>query len=195
MIVAIEPHADDAFLSLGGLLEGWIKMGQKVTIVTVYSGTRKRAADAEAYAKAIGAEWRGMGAVEYGSMKEGDPAGIITPQNFEGMRDILDPEKVRTFLLPLAIGGHPEHVEVKAVFSNVKGVRERAAYYADQPYAAKLKAQEEVDDTLTGRTIFAIHRPGARKYRHVKLFKDQSFFFHLNPPEDLMWKTFELVVY
>lgn len=211
MIIVIEPHADDAFLSVGGLLEGWIKAGQDVGIVTVYSGTRNRAKDAKAYADAIGAKWWGMGGVEYGSMKPGDPAGAFpTGEAAMAVWGMLGAplgdggRKVKHVILPLAIGEHPEHFEVKTVFQNSLVVPQSprhplhgtsVLYYVDQPYAAKLKAQEEVDDTLHGRKIFAIHRPGARKYRHVGLFKDQAMFFYYNSPRDLEWRTFELVVY
>lgn len=201
MIVVVEPHADDAFLSVGGLMELWIETGMPVTILTVYSGTRKRAVDAKAYANAIGAKWVGLGGVEFGSMKPGDPAGTLPPVPqplFEGA----------TVLLPLGIGGHPEHHAVRDLFhdalvapalggEDVTMWGMPVLYYVDQPYATKLKNQEELDGTLTERKIFAIMRPGARKYRHVKLFKDQAyFFFNENGKDDtLAWKSFELVIY
>ncbi len=202
MIVVVEPHADDAFLSVGGLLERWIAAGIPCTIVTVYSGTRKRAVDARAYADAIGAKWYGMGEVEFGSMKPGDPAGEIK----HGVPTPIF--EAATVLLPLGIGGHPEHHAVRDLFHDAlvapalggEDVTRWGApvlYYVDQPYATKLKNQDELTDKLTDRKIFAIMRPGARKYRHVKLFKDQAyFFFNENGKDDtLAWKSFELVVY
>ena len=53
--VVLEPHSDDAFLSLHNTIRNWLKIGDSVTIITVLSGTRKRADDAAKYANAVGA--------------------------------------------------------------------------------------------------------------------------------------------
>jgi len=55
-ITIIEPHADDAFLSLHGHIKEWIKDGVDVCIVTL-SGDTRRLQEAERYALTQGCEW------------------------------------------------------------------------------------------------------------------------------------------
>lgn len=187
-IVVVEPHADDAFLSCGGLIETWVKRGDLVTIMTVYSGTRKRAEDAKAYARAVGAQWVGLGFEEKGNARENGAAPCsLTEEQAKFLSSSIT-------LLPLGIGGHPEHQEVRDTFSKAYGGN-KTFYYVDQPYASKLKNQDELGKRLQGTTVMYIYRPPARKYRHVPLFKDQAKFFHFNPAQELELKGFELVVY
>lgn len=187
-MIIVEPHADDAFLSMGGIIERETKLGTKITIVTIYSGTRKRAVDAKAYADAVGASWIGLGAVENGGGIDGGVG------NFEPLwrNEIFEPLIHRRFIVPLAIE-HPEHFAVRLAFEELR-LPMPLWYYVDQPYATKLKNQAKVSEALYGKRIVDIYRPGAMKYRHTKLFKDQSKFFHFNPPTDLEMKGYELVV-
>jgi len=188
----VEPHADDAFLSLGGLIETWVKRGDAVTIMTVYSGDAGRREDAQAYAKAVGAAWYGVGLTGTNNARENGAAPcVFSPDNRSVILKMLAESIV---MLPFGIGGHPEHIAVRDYFHEACGGA-HTFFYTEQPYSSKLKNQEELTQRLQGKTIFYVHRPGARKYRHVKLFKHQAKFFHFNPAEELEMKGFELVVY
>lgn len=193
MIIVIEPHADDAFLSLGGHIENWQKEGEDVTIVTVFSGTRKRGRDAEAYASAVGAAWYGLGAVEPDA---GGIAGAATEALKAGLpvvlRDLYAGKRL-SIMGPLGIK-HPEHQEVHEVLSKVKlGNKGSVNYYLDQPYAATQANGPEVNRLLTGRRVLSFLRPGIRKYKHIPLFRDQQKFFHFNPADKLA-PNIELIV-
>lgn len=189
-MLVIEPHADDAFLSLGQMIEDWTKSGQNVTIMTVYSGTRHRARDAQAYARAVRAGWIGLGAIEAGNARE-NGAGLIGPYDPAYARLLREEPLV---LLPLGVGGHPEHILIRDVMTAVRSKGDGDTwYYADQPYASKQKNAGELSRILQGRRIEFFRKPGARKWRHVPLFKDQAKFFYYNPIESLR-ETFEMVV-
>lgn len=189
-MLVIEPHADDAFLSVGQIIEDRVKAGESVTIVTVYSGTRKRAQDAQAYARAIGAEWIGLGATEAGNARV-NGVGRIIPYDPEYARLLRSDE---TTLVPLGVGGHPEHIWVRNAIEAMRRDRGLATwFYVDQPYACKQKNAGELSRILQSRRVEMIRKPGARKWRHIPLFKDQAKFFHFNSIETLR-QTFELVV-
>lgn len=189
--IVIEPHADDAFLSLGGHIEMWTKKtpGARVTIVTVYSGTRKRERDAAAYAEAVGAAWLGLGA------EEPDVDGRKAMRALAAWR--YDPPPKGDTLdvyIPLAFA-NPEHAHVRTA------VEGRLAdlglppplYYLDQPYASVQANGDDAQGTLFDTVVVSYLRPPARKYRHIPLFKDQAKFFHFNPAGKLQ-HNIELIV-
>lgn len=182
-ICVVEPHADDAFLSLGTHMEQWIKEGIEVTIWTIYSGTRKRGRDAAAYAEAIGAAWVGSGLSEL-TEEPDHPRDFAW--NFK--RDMPNTEQI---ILPIAVY-HTEHTSVRRHIERMPNTPE-ILYYLDQPYAITQKHGERVTDLLRGRRIVSYRKCGMRKFRHIPLFKDQSSFFHYNPAEKLM-QTMELIV-
>lgn len=167
----IEPHADDAFLSLGAHLDAWAGTGAKVTIVTVFSGTRTRGRDAARFARAVDAEWVGLGLTESGSM---DVSQRFSGDDFRGLGD--EPGHVRVWPLGL------RHAEHRAIASAAPDEDMR---YLDQPYATRPRCSAEVDTMLFGRLVNSYLAPGAAKARHVDLFKDQSLFFHRLGPEGL----------
>lgn len=164
--VVVEPHADDAFLSLGAHIEHWVKAsGHFVTIVTMRgfmdNDHPKRHEDARNYAAAVGAEW-----VERGLNEKMPPGQLILPLAFR----------------------HPDHETVRLHLE-----RKDSWYYVDQPYAIVQKNGDELNRKLEGRRIISYKKPHARKYRHIPLFKHQAKFFHYNPAEKLR-ETFEMIV-
>ena len=186
-IFIMEPHADDAFLSLGGHIEEWVRTGSDVWILTVFSGTRKRGREAEAYAQAVGAKWMGAGCVE------GQP---LLPGVLNAMGGDLEPGSQYLlpgvlYLLPLGIA-HPEHVGVREMVESLV-LRNRIAYYLDQPYALTQKNGPRITELLLGKQVVSYRKPGIRKYRHVPIFKDQAKFYHYNPPAKLV-QACELIV-
>ncbi len=190
MICVIEPHSDDAFLSIGQTMENFIKAGERVQIVTVYSGTRKRGRDAESYAKAIGAKWLGLGLIEQGKGVKGDPLSL------DDAFAILNEEIIRLewnkdrLIIPLAVA-HPEHHAVRTFIEN--SVYGKLEYYLDAPYQITQKNSPTVSTLLQGMQVVSYCKPPMRKWRHIPLFKDQEFFFYRNPPEKLR-ECFELIV-
>lgn len=186
-ICIIEPHADDAFLSLGTHIEWWIKKGVEVTIWTVYSGTRKRADDARAYADAVGARWVGSGLIE---CVEGDSLDLHF-QTLVATRQEVNSNQV---ILPIALT-NAEHVKVRSEFERLAFWAEpQVFYYLDQPYAITQKNGDAVTVACAGKRIISYRMPGSRKFRHIPLFKDQAKFFHYNPAEKLI-RGCELVLF
>jgi LmbE family N-acetylglucosaminyl deacetylase len=196
-IYVIEPHADDAFLSLHAHIEEWVKKGFEVTIITVYARTRKRADDAAAYARAVGAYWIGLNYTEAGGGLQCVPANL--PGNAFSIIDwnshhALVQQYDITVLVPLAIG-HPEHEEVRNAVERSAakaGYKQNLQYYLDSPYMVTQALNENVNDALRGMTIVSYRKPHARKWRHCDLFKDQAKFMYMN--KHRFRETFELVV-
>ncbi len=172
--LVIEPHADDAFLSLGGHIEMWVKRGDKVTIMTVFGGTRKRAADSKAYAQAVGADYYPFHAVE-------DKRDKLTDCEYKDLHETIGmfADNQTLTLLPLGIK-HPEHLLVSRLHTGFDTL-----HYLDQPYAQTQSNTAEVNDAIGGMLVRSFLQPHARKYRHIPLFKDQAKFFHFNPAEKL----------
>jgi hypothetical protein len=185
-MIVIEAHSDDAFLSLGGHIENWVKAGEPVLIVTVYSGTRKRAADAKAYADAVGAAWLGLGQVEAGVSK----GGTVKPLPDALFKQVPFRRSYGEAIGPLGIQ-HPEHKEVWRSLDRMLPSPKLA--YLDAPYCLKHKNHEEVNHALSGEKIESFLKPDMRKWRHIPLFRDQQFYFYRNGPEKLR-ECFELIV-
>ena len=149
----IEPHADDAFLSLGGHIDSWIKKGYMVNIVTVFSGTRKRAVDAEMYAKKMKCSWRGLGFIEGEPLSE--EALLL---NLEG-----------EVIVPLSLT-HNEHLLVRELYES----NYECLYYLDQPYALIQKNTDLINDKIKDKKIYSYLKPNKRKYKNIPLFKDRQ---------------------
>lgn len=183
-ICVVEPHADDAFLSLGTHIEEWIKKGVEVTIWTVFSGTRNRASDAQAYAEAVKARWIGSGLVE----------GFGLDNHSEALGSTRAEVNSNQVILPIALT-HSEHVSVRSEFERLKFWPDpEIFYYLDQPYAITQKNGDAVVHACAGKRIISYRMPGSRKFRHIPLFKDQAKFFHYNPAEKLI-RGCELVLF
>lgn len=188
-ILVVEPHADDAFLSLGAHMEEWIKNGNDVTIATIYSGTKGRGAEAKAYAEAIGADWFGIGAVEV-RPRQDDPPECATACA-EVRKAVLMLGSFDTLCLPVGIR-HPEH---RAVRKHLRGewFKGNRYLYMEQPYSVVSTNHEELMTNIYNSRIESYMKPHMRKWRHIPIFKTQAKFFHFNPAEDLH-RTFEMLV-
>lgn len=187
-VVVIEPHADDAYLSLHQHMVDWIKDKRKVIILTVFSGTRKRARDAQTYADSIGAEWGGFG------FSEDYKVSPLDENRFDGlpgMLGMLHSVLDVSFMLPLGIQ-HNEHKAVRAwieqgLYDLEVNCCERWSYYVEIPYYTKLKNEAEANQLLLKKEIASLKKPKHYKAdeKYWKCFKDQSQFFHFNPAEKL----------
>jgi hypothetical protein len=158
----IEPHADDAWLSIGEHIEAWVGLGCAVEIITVY-GDSTRCREAARYAEAVGATWRGMRLPERG---HGGAVGWIA--------EPVDPGKLadwigdRPAVFPLGIH-HPEHLAVAAA------APAGAWRYVDLPYALESDHATETSRKIAGRTI-ASWSPATDRYRHARVFRSQAPF-------------------
>ncbi|MEK0326123.1 MAG: hypothetical protein QQN63_10515 [Nitrosopumilus sp.] len=168
-IVVVEPHPDDAFLSLGWHIEKLWK-DDSVIIVTVYAD-EKREREAGVYADAVGAESVCLG-LEESRMSS---IGRICP--IELLRAILAGLEWDHIVFPLGLQ-HPDHQRVAV--SRFPG----SLRYLDSPYLAKLKMAEALSRKAEGMYLYSICFPPKRKWRHVPIFKSQSKFFHFNPMAD-----------
>lgn len=181
VVVMIEPHADDIYLSAHQHAVDWIKAGKVVYIITVFSGTRKRARDGKSYAEAIGAEWIGLGFDEFAEPDERN-AYLNTPFDPlpDGLSLLYEPSDVQV-ISPLGIQ-NPDH---QAVREWLKSSSTQLRYYTEIPYYSKLKNEVEVNSLLSGKIIDSIKKPKHTKAddKYWKCFKDQTMFFHYNPPD------------
>lgn len=187
VIVVVEPHADDAYLSLHQHMVDWIKEGNKVVILTVFSGTRKRARDGQAYADSIGAQWDGLGYVE----DPNDPKPFITgDKEFDPLPGMLGMlyggNSNLTIVAPIGIQ-HPEHKAVSDWVRQCPAYYDALYFYAEIPYYSKLKNEEDANAMLVDHPIVSIKHPKHYKAdeKYWKCFKDQSKFFHFNPAADM----------
>lgn len=164
-IVIIEPHADDAYLSLHEHIKGWIKEGAEVTIITVFSGTRKRYRDASNYANSVKACWSGLGYIESGGTQE-------PPAAFD-LRAIHAYPGHKIFPLGIA---HREHVAISDCAQDFEDV----FFYVDAPYHTIQKNKDDLYRAIIGKTVKSIIQPGANKFKSSELFKDQTKFMYFN---------------
>lgn len=172
MITVVEPHPDDAWLSLGATMERWIAEQRYVRILTVYAD-RVRAAESAAYALHIGATPISLGLTPNGGGLSGDWEAVPLPASvLSGVRS--DPPG--TWVWPLGIQ-HPEH---RAVAALGRQVDPAGWSYVDLPYAMKVGRQDEVRRLLAGREIISWERPAARKWRAEAIYKSQSLFMRNN---------------
>ncbi len=170
-MIVVEPHPDDAYLSLGWHLEN-LWRDQERWIITVYSN-QKRAAEGEAYAGAIGAEYINLG------LEEAPMASTSPIRRIEELGQVLKELKVYetdSLLFPLGLQ-HPDHLRVAATRPG------RVLRYLDTPYQMKLKLRDDLQRRAEGMSIYSICFPHKAKWRHIGLFKSQAKFFHFNPLE------------
>jgi hypothetical protein len=181
-VVVVEPHADDAYLSCHQHISDWIKQDIYVAIVTVFSGTRKRARDGANYAEAVGSEWIGLGFDEFApeEIRDSYLKKPFDPTIINGIVPMYEEEDIRV-IGPLGIQ-NPDHKNVNIWLKDSLASLE---YYVEIPYYTKLKNNDEVNSLMTGKKVVSIRKPrhykGDEKY--WQSFKDQAKFFHFNPPE------------
>lgn len=178
MMYVIEPHADDAFLSLHDHMVSWLRH-TKLTIVTIYS-TDRRDKEGEAYANQIGAEYQSLTIKDQSHLSS--PPKPIPPFKYWG----IDVKKEDQLVFPIGLQ-HPDHVQVR------KQAQPGSWFYLDTPYQAKLKLADDLRKLVMNRLIVSIRYPKSTKWRYIDLFKSQSKFFHWNPVESLR-KIPEIIV-
>lgn len=183
MITVVEPHPDDAFVSLGSTIERWIGEGRDVRIVTVYS-TPDRAAESAAYAREVGARHVALGVRPIGSALTTEASPVDLPASL--VRD-LRPDQGQ-WVWPVGIQ-HPEHAAVADLGWRVDP---SGWGYVDLPYALKTGQEEATHRATYGREIVSFAPTGRRKWRFEPLYRSQAMFFHRN--RDLLARAPEIVV-
>lgn len=170
--LVIEPHADDAFLSLGEHLAAGA-FGKEVGIVTAIPESERRADEARSYAATVGAFWTSL------DLSPGASAEAIVSAGRRVLRGGPRPTRI---IAPLGIE-HPEHEAV------AEGARQLAMslrvvlwQYVDVPYCKKLKNVGQLNSLLRRRVIVSMLYPSANKVRKAAVFKSQAKFFYFNPP-------------
>lgn len=167
----IEPHPDDAYLSLGWHIEKLWKE-KKIVIHTVYSD-EKRTKEAEAYAAAVGATSNVIGLEE--SKMLSDYRKVEIPE----LVTLLKSLKNETVIAPLGIQ-HPDHLNVARICKD-----NRYGYslqlYVDTPYQCKQKNLDSLAERVSGRSLRSICFPPKAKWKHNSIYKSQGMFFHYNP--------------
>ena len=170
MIWVVEPHADDAFLSVHTHIKEWIRVGERVGILTVYS-TPARDAEGAAYAKLVGAQYLSLTVTEQSHLG-------LPPASIPLFSTWPIPNDDNTFVFPLGLQ-HPDHIQTRSQ------APDGSWFYLDLPGQAKLKIGEQLLRKVRGRRIVSIRYASKRKWVAAKLFKTQSKFFYYNPPESL----------
>ena len=166
MIYVIEPHCDDAFLSLHEYIKTF-----KPSIVSVF-GDKKRYKESEKYSAVMGV-----------------PHYIVRDE--EGLKKFLkklDPD-LDVVLVPVAIE-HKEHQLVRRIVE--KNFCGYMYYYVDQPYGMKVKNSKTLWRMLIMKKLEWFSRPNARKWQYSKIYKSQAKLFYYN--ETLLKNSFEMVV-
>lgn len=182
--VVVEPHADDAFLSVGSHIERWVKTGNPVRIVTLFPVERGSLRDARDYAALVGAVWNGLELPGAGEPISDAVARAVRNYCPKGSQWILP-----LGVAPVEQNPHTrDHEDVRARFETPG-----CWYYVDQPYAIIQKHSERVTEKLKDMRMVSYIKPGANKWkRGVPIFRSQAKFFHFN--EGNLPKTFELLV-
>lgn len=163
-IIVLAPHPDDAAFSVGGLLAG-IKE-TTVQIITCFSRnctieradsletTRNRSQEDDAYASFIGAELVRLGLPDSGvrtnvGREELPEAGekILQSQLPLLLRPLLAASPEALVFVPLAIGGHPDHIHCRQVA--LKSFAKHAlVFYEDLPYGQFVGGPAIVSQTV-----------------------------------------------
>jgi len=174
--IVVQPHTDDAYLSLHSHMVRWLKEGDEVQIVTYWSG--KRGFEATDYAKMLGATHQFVFTDEHHPDYVEAPAGEGPPLHMKGHKigDLNTITPGTEWYVPVGIQ-HQEHRTIAKLFrdSNVYS-------YLDTPYYAKTTRHREVNGLVAGMVMESFEAPSGRKYQDKwwKLFKTQSMFFHYN---------------
>jgi hypothetical protein len=169
-MIIVEPHADDAYLSLHDHILRWKRGGFRITIVTVQSAVENRAEEALAYAKAVGVEWYGMG-FGYAQLPTAADLDFSSIPNYDPSSSLL--------IGPLGVQ-HPDHLYIAKLLFGLAHLS-----YFDIPYYTKQKNQENVNQILKHQTLHSLYIPHHGKRKFFTLFKSQSGFFFYNRPPDL----------
>jgi LmbE family N-acetylglucosaminyl deacetylase len=219
-VVVVSPHLDDGVLSLGAAMSAWARSGARVELLTALacdpdsgaptggwdarggfategeSAQARREEDAAACAiLGVLPAWLPFGSVDYD--RHGDE-----PEVAAAVRDAIG--EADFVLLPGFPLSHPDHEWlVRALVESALPAR-RLAFYAEQPYAARVGSPAALPSWLAERSGLApslAELPGplrarVAKWRAVRRYRSQLPLLGLLGPRNgthvLAWKP-ELV--
>lgn len=169
-LLIVEPHADDAFLSVGGHIENrWSAVD--VTILTVFSDKR-RAKEAAVYAAAVGVDHKTLGLTESKMLSE--QVEVVIPE----LAAYCQSTEYDRIIGPLGLQ-HPDHINVRTTLALFN-----PHLYLEIPYMMKGKNQIALNSNCYDGRVMSIYTPNKRKWRHIPVFKSQSLFFHYGQFQD-----------
>lgn len=208
-VVVVEPHADDAFLSLGWHIEHWRKHGLDVTILTMFA-TDRRSMETKEWADRLGCK--------HATIFLEEKEHVILPRKeyldnefeFRKLTDklafrlhelpFLRLTKPSIILLPVGIK-HREHKATRSLWDAFRWklrarVPEPKLYflqYADIPYYLTQTNHEAMYQRIERLRVASLVMPHARKMRFSSIFKSQSLFFRFN--EEKVKRMPELILF
>ena len=197
-VVVVSPHLDDGVLSLGAAMRAWACSGARVELLTVLacdpvsdapaggwdsrggfategeSARARRDEDAAACALlGVSPTWLPYGSVDF--ERHGDERSIVQAvAEATAAADLV--------LLPGFPLSHPDHEWlVRALVEDGGSFRGRVAFYAEQPYTARLDARPALPVWLAERiglaSVFSVlpRHPRAlvAKWRAVRCYRSQ----------------------
>jgi hypothetical protein len=188
-ILVVEPHPDDAFLSLSRHLDQWGKDGHEITIATYYGFPGR---SSKKYADSIGArlvELNMRGEYSLGKddgkhlkelLKDGGHILGCYWENFEAgeLKNNPVPGDYDIILLPMAIY-HPEHILVTKRFQGFKNI----LYYMDQPYYSRGYGQRMIHGKILLGEIISSPEEISGKLNDFK---------RMYPTENMTWDIVNL---
>jgi LmbE family N-acetylglucosaminyl deacetylase len=196
-IVVVSPHLDDGVLSLGAVMASWAKGGAQVELLTVLAcdpesdtsaggwdrrggfstegdAARARREEDQRACAIVGVSpvWLPFGSVDYD--RHGDEHAVlesIAPR-------IGDADLVVLPGFPLS---HPDHAWLMRAIARGGILRGQIAYYAEQPYSARIESEPRLPDWLASeasasdsfKSVAArpLHR--FEKWRAIRQYRSQ----------------------
>ncbi len=178
-LLIIEPHCDDAFLSLGWHIKKLWK-DYEITILTVF-GDANRDKEAKKYADSVGATSICLSLPESKMLSKDSKTKLIGP--LQALLSTLDRDpkwynELYRVIFPIGLQ-HPDHRSVAYTCRSTPLLSVKWAYL-DCPYASKLKNSEELKQITNDVRLISICTPHASKWKAVDIFQSQAKFFHFN---------------
>jgi hypothetical protein len=177
LFTVVEPHSDDAMLSLHEHMTLWRAHGHAVRIVTVF-GSNRRATEGAVYAHRIGAGYRWLGLPESGV---GIASGArASEEGVSAVRSAFLADGLEGLILgPLGLR-HPEHL---AVVGALLAEHPNYLRYIEQPYAMKYVNQDDLDGRAAGLPVKSLRLSTKAKWDlFPEVYRSQSLFWRNEGP-------------
>lgn len=148
MILVLSPHLDDAVLSVGALLSARAAAGEDVVVATIFSQVEdpRREDDDRAALGILGchpchlglrdAPLRGV-AKTTAALCGGEPDKDVVGDAGQAIAGLMGRERPRELWVPLAVGGHIDHVAVLRAALAASRRDAVTVLFEDRPYARR----------------------------------------------------------
>ena len=175
-IFIVEPHSDDAFLSMHTHITTLWKDKPK-TIVTVFCDER-RCEEANNYADSVGCQHIGLMLQEGGGLSH--EAGRVPPFGEWDIR-FRDNDML---VFPVGLQ-HPDHIAVRARLPLTAFGVTPYLFYPEIPYYGKLKVGEQLLTATKGLVVDSMIYSPQSKWKSIQFFKSQGRYWFYNKPENM----------